>query len=324
MNHYERLGINNKDTSASDIKAAYRKMAMKYHPDRNDADTQEEFKLINEAFTILGDEYKKATYDISIKMGFKSNRYDNFSGSGFDNDHKNHTVRNTRLTFQKNDILYIDVDFSTVILGVENKKISHQYKHECHNCEGSGGGYVHCMICSGTGTIKRTEGFTSINMHCSVCDGIGSTLISACVACNAVGYIDKDEDLEITIPEGFDPRTKLFVKGKGNITNGDRGDLTIEVSVIDNQQYKRKGNNIIMEIPVNIVDIILENTITVPTLRDDIPIDLTHTSLDDDIVKSHLGTKTVYGTVYGDLIVKIKPFFPSFTEIQKEALKALL
>ena len=210
------------------------------------------------------------------------------------------------------------------MIKVKNKKIFVKYKHECYLCKGQGGIFNTCSSCNGEGVIKKNDGFISINVSCSDCNNTGKQKVSNCENCNGYGYIEKEEEIEINIPEGFEKRTKLFINGKGNYINGTRGDLFISVEIIPNDKYKRQGNNIVMEAEVNIFDVLLENTVTINTFREDVIISLNPSIIKNDIIKPGLGTKSIKGNEYGNLIIKLSLNIPSLTNTQKTIINNLI
>lgn len=328
MDYYSELGID-KNATDVEIKQAYRRMAKTYHPDRNKSpDAEEKIKRVNEAYDVLSDKNKKAEYDSK-----KSNAFAGFGRSNFDigdifsnsfdfNKPRQHKHK-FKKKFESQSKTTIQIDFSESILGVTDKKISHIFKHECSKCSGFGGEFQPCNICGGSGSINRNDGFISINITCTSCSGSGKKIISPCTECGGEGYIDTEEELAINIPEGLEVKTKLFVKGKGNLINGSRGDLYITVEILPDPIYRRHNNDIHMTVDVDVVDIMLESSVVCNTLKGEVPIHLTPAVINDKIIQKSMGTKTVNSDTYGDLIITINPTIPKLSDEQKNILKSL-
>lgn len=332
MDYYAELGVS-KGATEQEIKKAYRALAKEYHPDRNKTpEAEDKIKRINEAYETLGDKTKRKQYDsghsnVFSGFGMKSggsnfDMSDIFSQgfSGFNQTHKKHNIKKT---FKADDEIVIDIEFEEAILGVSNKIINHIYKYECHECHGHGGIFTICPDCGGTGNKNQSDGFISINMTCRSCMGTGKKRATECHNCNNKGYVEKAEELTIRIPEGLESRTRLFVKGKGNYINNVRGDLYINVNIIPTKNYQRQGNNIIFYTDIDVLDIMLEKTIDLETIKGLVSVDLTNDIIHKEIIEIGLGTKAVKGDKYGDMIIKVSPKIPHLTENQKEILKTL-
>lgn len=330
MGYYEELGVS-KNSSEAEIKQAYRKLAKEYHPDKNKTDeAQDRIRRINEAYKILGDKEKRSIYDRQMNAGsqrqFGKSSFDisDIFSSAFDFN-KTHTSHKHKFkkTFESQLKSTITLDFSESILGVNGKKLNHTYKKECSGCKGYGGEFSPCKNCGGAGVVNRSDGFISINTTCNTCQGTGKKVSSKCGSCGGVGYHEISEEVIVDIPEGLESRTKLFVSGKGNYINGSRGDLYITVDIHEDKKYSRNGNNIIMTIDVDILDILEEKTIHVESLRGEFSIDLDPNTISEVIVLSGKGTKTINGTNYGDFLIKLTPRIYRLTEKQKNILKTI-
>jgi DnaJ-class molecular chaperone len=138
--------------------------------------------------------------------------------------------------------------------------------------------------------------------------------------CGGSGYTEDQEEMTINIPEGLEEKTKLFVKGKGNYINGSRGDLYVTVEIQPDSRYERIGNDLIMNLEVDVFDVMLEKTITVDSLRGEFSIDLDPTTIYDDVVLPQRGTKTINGNNYGNLIIRLITQIPKLTSEQKNII----
>lgn len=320
MGYYEDLGVS-RDTSCDDIKRAYRKLAKKYHPDVNSSkDAVDNFKKISAAYEVLGDEKRKRIYDAECNNHFNLNNI--FNNNSINRSRVN--KHKTKKKFEKEANTTISVSFKEAILGVQNKTIINTYKKECSICYGYGGEYTKCVYCHGIGMINKVDGFISMNITCHNCKGDGKILDVGCLNCNSNGCTEHTEEIIINIPEGLEQRTKLLSKGKGNFINNSRGNLFINIEIEPEKPYHRSGNDITMDVPVNVFDILLEKTITIDYFKEIFLIDLLDIDIKEHIIKKGFGTKTVNGNNYGDLIVKLNVIIPKITDIQKKNINILM
>lgn len=324
MNYYKELGVK-RNASDQEIKKAFRKLATQYHPDKNpDKDSEEKIKRINEAYDVLKDRKKRMEYDNNCKnifSGFENMNFDInniFHSSNFERRRNN-----IKKTFKKKSEISIEISLEESVLGIKNKKIDNVFKYECKKCEGHGGTFICCSKCNGTGLLKKNDGFISINTRCSFCMGTGQQKILNCEVCDNKGYIEKNEILCVNIPEGIDQRTKLFVRNKGNFINGSRGDLYITINVLQDKNYTRNGNDLILISTVNVFDILLEKSIIIETIRGNISIDLYPGIMNKEIKIKEKGIKSLNSEYYGDLIINLSLEIPKLTEKQKEIIKHL-
>lgn len=331
MNYYSVLGIS-KDSTATEIKYAYRSLAKEYHPDINKTKGAEaKFKMINEAYEVLGNPQKKKKYDSpSIDsfgtfsgFGNSSMNMNDFFNTAFNFNHKNDTRPKQKKTFTSEAHLDVHITFEESIFGIQNKSVKHSYKSECLKCSGHGGEFDTCGDCGGKGLRLKTDGFISVNTTCTTCKGTGKKRTKDCVKCGNKGYSLVVEEIDVNIPEGIEERTQLLVRGKGHKINGKRGDLYLSVKVDEKEDFAREKNNIIQTVYVNVLDILTEKTIVVESLRTNYEIDLTDMYYDKEIIYKNQGTKTVKGSVYGDLVFRFKTYIPKLTNNQKEILKSI-
>ena len=330
MDYYDELGISKTATDA-EIKRAYRRLAKTYHPDKNKTpEAEDKIRRVNEAYQILGDREKRTVYDRqqsnSSGRMFGNTNFDisDIFSNAFDFNKPRHQKHKFKKTFESQAKTTLTIDFIESILGVSDKIFTHIYRKECSSCNGYGGEFSACPNCAGAGVVNRSDGFISINTTCSKCHGTGKKIGSVCGICSGKGYDDVAEELMINIPEGLESRTKLFVKGKGNYINGSRGDLYIAIDIVENKLYSRNGNDIVMTIDVDILDVLLERTIPVQSFRGDFSIDLDPDTIHDPIILVGKGTKPINGTNYGDFIIKISPQIHKLTDSQKNILETML
>lgn len=293
--YYEVLGIS-KGASADEIKKAYRKMAKKYHPDVNkEADAEAKFKEVNEAYEVLGDTQKKATYDqfghagMGGAQGFGGGQgfsdfggfEDIFSsffggGAGFGGSSR----RAQTGPRQGNDrFMRMRIGFMDAIFG-KTEEISLEVDEQCSECLGSGAkskdDVQTCTTCHGTGRVltqQRTAfGVVQSESVCPSCQGTGKTIKNKCSRCHGSGYEHKKVKLEIKIPAGIQSGQQIRVANKGErgLRGGPNGDLYIEVFVENHPSFIRDGSDIHIQIPISSVDATLGIEVDVPTVHGDV------------------------------------------------------
>ena len=342
LDYYEILEVS-KSADKSTIKKAYRKMAMKYHPDKNpdDKKAEEKFKAVNEAYQVLGDDEKRSIYDRYGKAGiegqaagsgFGAGGFDDFSsifeemfGSAFSSG-----TKRQRKTYHYNlDLgIELEVEFNEAAFGCK-KKIDYTYKNACKSCKGTGakdGKLSRCSYCGGQGQIHMRQGFMTFAQTCPHCQGSGEAASAKCGKCSGLGYEEIKENFEVAIPEGVDNGNRIRVSHKGNIApDGSRGDLYIQISVKEDKHFIRHDNNIYVEVPLFFTQVALGATITIPGLRGELELRIPQGTKDKEQFRfKNEGIKSVQGYGKGDLIVQIKIIYPkSLNNEQTELLKKL-
>ncbi len=298
--YYEVLGIDRNSTK-DDIKKAYRKLAIKYHPDKNpnNKDAEEKFKEATEAYEILGDEKRRKLYDqfghegvhvgASGFQGFRnatdfedlfggfsdifgSDIFESFFGFGdiFGRTRAG-TSRWERAT-RGSDIRYdINLDLIEAAFG-KKVEIFVSRNERCSDCGGTGAkkgsGTITCPQCGGTGQVRRTQGFFTIASTCSHCKGTGNVIKDNCPTCRGNGVIGKKRKIVLEIEPGVEDGTILRLGGEGNtgIHGGSNGDLIVVIHEKPHQHFLRKGNDVLCQIQISLFQAILGADIKVPTL----------------------------------------------------------
>lgn len=281
--YYDVLGVG-KNVSQDEIKKAYRKLARKYHPDLNPKDkgAEQKFKEVNEAYEVLGDEKKRSEYDQFGRTPFEG-------GQGF--DYRAYTSGD-RFDFGGFGDVFSDLfggggaasednsRGSDLIMGLEltleeafsgtTKSVSFNRDIKCAVCGGTGAeSYRQCDRCKGTGKVTASSrGFFKMAQVCPVCGGTGKITTRACKACAGRGKIMHTETIKVKIPAGADTGSRVRVKGMGSPGRGggQEGDLQIEITVREDPFFKRKGEDIYVEIPVTFGEAVLGSKIDVPTI----------------------------------------------------------
>ena len=302
--YYEVLGVS-KNADASEIKKAYRKQAKKYHPDANDSpDADEKFKEIQEAYEVLGDSEKKATYDQFGHAAFDQNGqaggfrgsggfsgfggfddlsdiFGSFFGGGFGS-----SSRQTRANapMQGDDkFLVLTIDFMEAALGAE-KEIEIMFDEECNHCHGSGAensnDITTCPTCGGTGVVNeqvRTAfGAMMQQKVCPNCQGTGKIIKNKCHVCHGSGSTNKKIKVDLKIPAGINSGQQLRVAGKGERghNDGPYGDLYVEINIRKHKYFTRDGNDVYLTVPISFSDAALGIKIDVPTVHGDVELNI--------------------------------------------------
>jgi len=341
--YYELLEVS-KQSTKSEIKKAYRKMAMKYHPDKNPGDTKAEemFKQINEAYQVLSDEQKKSIYDRYGKEGLEGHGAGSRGGGfgGFDDISSvfeemfggfgGGSRRRERKTYNYNldTEVRINIEFNEAIFGCK-KEIKFKYKTACKSCKGTGakgGKLSDCGTCNGVGQVHMQQGFMTFAQTCPTCNGAGKSVKDKCKSCSGLGYEEHNESFEVQLPEGINSGNRMRISQKGNIApNNSRGDLYVNINVSEDENYVRHDDDIYIELPVFFTQIALGTTIMVPGIRGELELKIPKNTKDkEQFTFRNEGVKDVNGSRRGNFIVQVNIQYPtSLNEEQKELLNKL-
>ncbi len=295
---YEVLGVS-KSATAEELKKAYRKKAMQYHPDRNPGDKEAEakFKEVNEAYEILKDDQKRAAYDKFGHAAFEAGGMGSGSGfgdaggfggfaSGFGdftdifsqfssmfNDGEDDSIRGNRSNQQRGSDLRYDLDVSLEdALKGKNVDISFTSSVKCDTCDGSGSkdknANTKCPECNGKGNVRKQQGFFIFEQPCRRCRGTGKIIQNPCGKCHGTGRYNKDRTLNIKIPSGVDTGNKIKLSGQGEAgtNSGTNGDLYIFINVKDHTTFKRDKTDLLLNINIMPTTAILGGEVEVPTI----------------------------------------------------------
>ena len=296
--YYEVLGVG-KDADAKEIKKAYRKLAMKYHPDKNpgDKDAEEKFKEINEAYEVLSDEEKRSTYDrfghdgLNGQGGFGGGQgFGGFGGSGFGGFEDifgdifgssfgggfGSSSSRRRGPKRGADIRQsVTISFEDAAFG-KKIKVKINRSEECEECHGSGArpgtSKKTCPTCHGSGTVQSVQrtpfGNIASQRTCSTCNGEGEINESPCNKCHGKGSVRKTKTIEVDIPAGIDDGQMIKLSGQGEVgeKGGPRGDLYIVVNVQKHDIFTREGYDVYIEMPIRFTQAALGDKLEVPTL----------------------------------------------------------
>ncbi|MCX8030368.1 MAG: molecular chaperone DnaJ [Thermodesulfovibrionales bacterium] len=274
--YYKILNVN-KDATQEEIKKAYRKLARKYHPDLNPGDkaAEEKFKEINEAYAVLSDPQKRSQYDSGGTTfewfdGFKDfNFKETFDFGDIFGDLFNTTFKKGANFVKGEDIFSsMELTLEEAFTGI-TKPISFTRTINCTSCGGTGAeNYKDCERCKGTGTIKNSKGIFKMAQACPECMGTGKQITTICKKCAGRGKILHTETLNVKIPAGVDDGSVVKLRGKGNdgSVGAPSGDLHIEIKLKPHPIFKRKGDDIYIQLPVTFGEAALGGKIEVPTI----------------------------------------------------------
>src|SRR5215472_8124324 len=348
QDYYDVLGVT-RDASADQIKSAYRKAALKWHPDRNPdnkAQAEENFRLASEAYSVLSDSQKRSTYDRFGHAGLGGRGFDatGFNSSIFE---EFQDVFGDLFGFEQvfgggrrggrgargrrgADLRYdMSLSFEEAAAGVTTK-IQVSRRENCETCKGTGAkpgsGMVTCRTCGGRGQTVYQQGFFSITRTCPACQGAGQSIKEVCAACRGQGRIERERTLEVGVPAGVDSGTRLRMAGQGEpgANGGPPGDLYIFLEVKEHSFFERRGADLYCTVPISFPQAALGATIKIPTLQGEMDLHIPESTQSGQIFRQRgKGLPNPHGG-RGDLYVNIQVVVPSkLTREQKRMLEQL-
>lgn len=352
--YYETLGVE-RDASQSEIKKAYRKQALKYHPDKNpdNSEAEKRFKEISEAYEVLSDEQKRKIYDQYGKAGLQGagggghhgfgsmdealrtfmgafgdmggdSVFDSFFGGGFAGNSGSYARQGASKKIN------LSITFEEAISGVEKEAVVSNFIH-CERCDGSGAaseqGIKKCSRCGGSGQMVQSRGFFSMAVTCPQCQGQGEVITDPCKDCHGQGRVKQKRSVKIRIPAGVDNGMRLKMPGYGDAgeSGGPAGDLYVFITVSPHHVFTRQEDNILLDLPIGFAEAALGCKKDIPspsskTCRITIP---EGTQSGKVFRIRGEGFPNVHGRGHGDLLVKVTVETPTrLSNEQKELLEA--
>ncbi len=342
QDYYELLGVS-KDADNAELKKAYRRLAMKHHPDRNpgDAVSEEKFKAAKEAFEILGDEQKRAAYDrfghdgVSNSAsggggGFGGGDFSDIFGDVF-GDIFGGGGGGGRRARGGSDLQYnLELTLEESVAGTE-KSLKIPTQITCQPCEGSGAkpgtSTSKCETCAGMGQVRMQQGFFSVQQTCPSCRGAGAVITDPCSNCRGSGRVQEEKTLSVKIPAGVDTGDRIRLSGEGEAgeKGAASGDLYVLVEVAKHSIFERDDDNLLCTMPIDIITASLGGELEVPTLTGKVNLKIPAGTQTDKVFRlRNMGVKPVRKNNIGDLLCRVQVEVPiSLTSEQKELFEQL-
>ena len=336
--YYEVLGVS-RDASERDIKKAYKRLAMKFHPDRTKGDKgmEEQFKEVKEAYEVLNDAQKKAAYDQYGHAGV--NQQGGHGGHGDFGDIFGDVFgdifggggggRGRQRAQRGSDLRYnMELTLEEAVRGI-SKTIRIPSQCHCEVCNGSGAKSgskaATCSTCHGQGQVQMRQGFFAVNQACPTCHGKGKIIKDPCRKCHGEGRYERTKDLKVTIPAGVDTGDRIRLTGEGEAGDmgAPAGDLYVQVSVREHAIFERDGSNLYCEVPISFTHAALGGEIEVPTLDGRVKLKVPAETQTGRMFRLRgKGVKSVRGGAVGDLMCKVTLETPvKLNAEQKELLQ---
>jgi len=343
--YYQVLGLD-RDASEADIKKAYRRLAMKYHPDRNPDDkvAEDSFKEVKEAYEVLSDNQKKVAYDQfghagvdqSAGMGaggfgagagasfsdIFSDVFGDIFGGGRGGGGRSRSSRGADLRYS------LDVSLEEAVQGT-TVKIRVPTMVTCKQCDGSGARHgtspSNCPTCGGHGQVRMQQGVFSIQQTCPRCHGTGKIITDPCTSCHGNGRVNEHKTLSVKVPAGVDTgdRIRLSGEGEAGANGGTPGDLYVQIHVKEHPIFHREDENLFCEVPIGFVAATLGGELEVPTLDGQVKLKIPAGTQSGKMFRLRgKGVKPVRSHVTGDLLCRVVVETPvNLTKRQKELLQ---
>ena len=339
--YYETLGVD-RGVNKADLKKAYRRLAMKYHPDRNpdDDSASEKFKEAKEAYEVLGDDQKRAAYDQFGHAGVDTSAAGGggFGGGADINDIFGDVFgdifgaggrgRGGPRVYRGDDLQYnLEISLEDAVSGTETK-IKVPNTVACDACEGSGSKRgttpSNCPTCHGVGQVRMQQGFFSVQQTCPACRGKGKVITEPCPRCRGQGRNKKEKTLSVKIPPGVDTGDKIRLSGEGEASDsgGPAGDLYVAIMVKQHDIFERDSADLHCTVPINFATATVGGELEVPTLDGRVKLKIPAGTQSDKVFRLRSkGVKPVRGGPVGDLMCKVRVETPvNLNAKQKELL----
>jgi molecular chaperone DnaJ len=341
--YYQVLDVP-RTASEADIKKAYRRLAMKFHPDRNpdDHEATDKFKEVKEAYEVLTDAQKRAAYDQFGHAGIEGMRGGGGGGAGFDprdafgdifgdvfGDIFGAGRRGRSQVYRGADLRYeLELSLEKAVFG-DTVNIDFATLAECGECTGSGSAQgakpATCETCRGAGQVRMQQGFFTVQQTCPRCNGRGQVITDPCGSCRGQGRVRKQKTLAVKVPAGVDTgdRIRLSAEGEAGRNGGPPGDLYVEIRVADHPIFERDGSHLSCEVPVSFATATLGGSVEVPTLGGNATIKVPPETQSGRVFRlREKGIRPVRGGSTGDLFCRVVVETPvSLNREQKDLLR---
>lgn len=340
--YYEVLGVA-RTAGEDELKKAFRRLAMKYHPDRNpdNAQAQEHFKEAKEAYEVLGDAQKRALYDQYGHRAFEGGMGNSAAGGaefgdlgdllgGIFGDIFGGGGRRGGGQRRGADLRYVlEVELEQAVAGF-SKTIEIPTQVHCHHCNGSGsadGKLDTCRTCAGHGRVRMQQGIFSVQQACPTCQGRGKSIKTPCEHCDGHGVLAEEREVQVTIPPGVDNGDRIRIAGGGQAGPGGAaaGDLYVEIAVKEHSIFKRDGDDLFCEIPIRFTTAALGGELKIPTLDGSALLKIPAETQTGKVFKlRHKGVRSVRSDRVGDLLCRVVVETPvQLSREQRELLQQL-
>lgn len=327
-----------RSASGEEIKKAYRRMAVKYHPDKNpnDKTSEEKFKEVNEAYEVLSDSQERAVYDLHGHKtsdprsgGNSHNPFGNFHETVHDFFSRGGQKPKPNSPQRGADLEYrVEISLEQSASGI-TKEVDVTKLESCEPCKSSGAeagsGFKQCKTCGGTGQVVSSQGPFRMVQTCPPCRGSGRIIETPCRVCNGAGRNQKQSKLNIAIPKGIATGNQLCLTGhgEGGVNNGGNGDIYFTIRVKEHDIFNREGDDLLCEVPISFTDATLGGEVEVPTLTGKVKINLPSGSQQGSVFQVQgLGMPNVQNDKFGNMKVKLKIKIPTnLNDSQRAKLK---
>ncbi|HIJ54608.1 MAG TPA: molecular chaperone DnaJ [Deltaproteobacteria bacterium] len=336
--YYEVLGVN-RNAPESDLKTTYRKLALKYHPDRNpgDKEAEEKFKEAAEAYEVLRDPKKRQIYDQYGHQGLEGSGFSGFGGfedifSSFSDIFEDFfgfgTGRRSRSSAQRGaDLRYdLTLSFMEAAFGTETE-INIEKREVCPSCKGTacepGTAPETCGSCHGSGQVTRSQGFFTVRTTCPTCRGRGQMISHPCSKCRGAAQVLKDKKVSVKIPAGVDNGSRLRLTGEGEAGayGGPTGDLYVFIQVEPHDFFSRDGSEILCQVEISFVQAALGDKISVPTLNGKKTLEIPKGAQPGDVFRFRgEGIPSLRNRSRGDQIIQVLIKTPTSLTRKQEAI----
>lgn len=343
--YYEVLGVT-QTVSEQDLKSAYKRLAVRFHPDKNpgDKEAEEKFKEVAEAYAVLSNAEQRARYDRYGHAGISSASTPNWGAQGFGNIEDifdlfgigemfgGRTASGRRTSAQRGSDLRYDLEIS---LEEAAQGMTAQLRiprlEACEECKGSGAQAgtqpEACATCSGTGQIRYQQGFFSVARTCTACRGTGRVIKSPCESCDGAGRVEREKQMEVKIPGGVETGSRLRIagEGEGGAQGGAAGDLYVVIHVKEHETFERQGANLYAAVPITFAQAALGAQIDVPTLGETENLKIPAGTQTGTVFRlKGKGMPVLGGRGHGDLFISVTLRTPTtLTREQRKLLEEL-